>query len=488
MSESELTTSTPSKPTTDLIRGLELGPFVLEDCQGRTSTFQLWAARRSELGSRPLDLLVLDRNVGSSAGAELFVKRTRTLSSLRNPHVLRAYSAQQIEGWTFAVLDRDMGVPLARILDGGSLEWGDAVAVSRALVVGVGALHRQQLAHGALSPNALSLSEDGRILLGAFGTLLTTESMNFRADVRAVAALCWTLLAGRPPLRGEVPTPSEQKTLRAPEVWSELERLLSSTKEEVQDLSDLAQRFEALPQGGDGLSARIRRTSPDVSDGDTETLAPHRSELALSASSADPTIVSGDDTLLERASALSIAPTVAPMPSLEDSTIADTSQPSSALLSDLKAEDPETVALLDAIRGKPERSRDRRPRRMDRVRLPSRSEVHEAVRSVPTVAMENPTPDASSSTTEFVQTPTRPIRPPAEFRRIVERSSAEQELSQAGIQTLDLSEKGAGYVNRESEVGTQRESESLWGTGLLFFVAVFLGAMAVVLGGVLFIG
>lgn len=237
-----------------------IGPYVLEHCRFRCPSYELWSAYRSELVSRPIDLVVLRESADNHDKHRLaFLERARQLATVRHPNLLRTFRAQSSPEWTFAAVERQEGLTLAQVLNEGALNWAEAALVTLAVTEGVDAMHQHGVYHGHIDLDSILISVRGHIRLTCFSPKwreLTADASR-RSDAEAVARLGWSLLAGRTDLGGDFGSPPDRHLLKAPEVWGALSQLLHAPGEVNLDV--LVRWLSVSPEIHDGPRAMGER-------------------------------------------------------------------------------------------------------------------------------------------------------------------------------------------------------------------------------------
>jgi serine/threonine protein kinase len=128
--------------------------------------------------------------------AEALHRRADQLLVLTHPTIAAPIATGRFEERAWVVDPVPPGVALAtRILDRGTLSLREGTAVLREVARALTALHRRDLAHGALTAATVMIDRRGTVLAG-FG--LSTDGTP-ADDLRALGALAWEMLVGTPP-------------------------------------------------------------------------------------------------------------------------------------------------------------------------------------------------------------------------------------------------------------------------------------------------
>ena len=198
------------------------GRYRLERPLGHGGMATVYLAHDEELG-RPVAIKLLAEHLtGDSAFRERFLREARLAAGLSHPNVVSVYDAGEVEdGRPYIVMEYVHGTTLA---DVGRLRADEAVRLVIQACHGLAHAHAQGLVHRDVKPQNLLLRDDGVLKVADFGiaraaettaltqvgTVLGTaaylapeqalgEEVTPAADVYALGAVLYELLAGRPP-------------------------------------------------------------------------------------------------------------------------------------------------------------------------------------------------------------------------------------------------------------------------------------------------
>ncbi|MDX2262592.1 MAG: hypothetical protein SFU84_12945 [Gemmatimonadales bacterium] len=176
--------------------------------------------RHDDPSVRPTRRVILHPTPPDGPTEEALHRRADQLLVLTHPTIAAPIATGRFEDRAWVVDPIPPGVSLAtRIVDRGTLSLREATAVLREVARALTALHRRDLAHGALSAATVMIDRRGTVLAG-FG--LTADG-TAADDLLALGALAWEMLVGTPPagrgvlaLRIHRPSaPSEMESLVA---------------------------------------------------------------------------------------------------------------------------------------------------------------------------------------------------------------------------------------------------------------------------------
>src|SRR6266540_3117049 len=181
--------------------------------------------------NRKVAIKVLRPDVAALIGAERFLKEIETTANLQHPNILPLFDSGQVEATVFYVMPYVAGESLrARLAREIQLPIADAVRIAGEIAGGLDYAHRQGVIHRDIKPDNV-LFHDGRAVVADFGIALAgrgdggaritktgmslgtpeymspeqaaaDETVDARADVYALGAVLYEMLAGEPPFTG----------------------------------------------------------------------------------------------------------------------------------------------------------------------------------------------------------------------------------------------------------------------------------------------
>jgi serine/threonine-protein kinase len=181
---------------------------------------------------RDVAIKILHRHLGTSLGAERFLREIRTTARLQHPHVLPLLdSGDAGEGLLWYAMPYVRGETLrTRLERERQLPVDEAVRLAREVAAALEHAHRQGVVHRDIKPENILL-QDGSVLVADFGIALAVEqaggarmtqtgvslgtpqymspeqatgerTIDARTDVYALGATTYEMLVGEPPFTG----------------------------------------------------------------------------------------------------------------------------------------------------------------------------------------------------------------------------------------------------------------------------------------------
>ncbi len=257
---------------------------------------------------RKVAVKVLRPELAATLGPERFLWEIEVAAQLHHPHILPLYDSGEATGFLYYVMPYESGQSLReKLVKEGELPVSEAVRVLRDVVDALAHAHAEGVVHRDIKPENIMLSgrhalvtdfgvakaiseATGREKLTTAGVALGTPAymapeqavaethIDHRADIYAVGALAYELLAGRPPFSGttpqmvlsahvtEAPEPVEKHRQAVPSALRQLvmKCLEKKPADRWQSADELLQLLEALTTPSGGISPTDTRLIPAV--------------------------------------------------------------------------------------------------------------------------------------------------------------------------------------------------------------------------------
>ncbi|MBA4066410.1 MAG: hypothetical protein C0501_22385 [Isosphaera sp.] len=216
--------------------GFHLGPYVILQQIGRGPSARVYKARHRTM-NRPVAVKVLNAELTrTAADRDWYRGRVRAAAQLNHPNVVTAYDADELAGWYYLVLEYVDGPNLETLVrERGPLPAAEACELARQAAEGLEHAHALGMAHRDLKPTNILVARPSRttpeplVKVTDFGLARPASggppgaadyaapeqahhpAADHRADVYALGAVLYFLLAGRPPFPGGT---AEEKSRR----------------------------------------------------------------------------------------------------------------------------------------------------------------------------------------------------------------------------------------------------------------------------------
>ena len=212
-------------------------------------------SRATSGSGAPVAVKVLHPELSAVLGPERFLREIELTASLQHPHILPLFDSGSAGGLLYYVMPYVAGESLrSRLERERQLPVSDAIRVAREVAGALEYAHRHGVIHRDVKPENILLADDGSALVADFGIALAVKhaagdrltqtglslgtphyiapeqatgekSVDARADVYALGAVLYEMLAGEPPFTGPTAQAVVMKALAdSPRPLAELRR------------------------------------------------------------------------------------------------------------------------------------------------------------------------------------------------------------------------------------------------------------------------
>ena len=228
-------------PGNTLSAGIRLGHFRIDKQLGAGGMGEVYLASDLAL-DRPVAIKVLPAGVASGTARERLIREARAQARVQHPNVAHIYFIGEDDGRLYFAMEYVVGKTLAERLADGPLAADDALDVIRAAVLGLREAQRSGFTHRDVKPSNLMVDAHGIVKVLDFGlaagipddvgngpveqtSIAGTplymapeqargEAIDLRADIYALGATLYHLVAGKPPFQADTIAGSRRCTPR----------------------------------------------------------------------------------------------------------------------------------------------------------------------------------------------------------------------------------------------------------------------------------
>lgn len=221
----------PRLPGESLAPGRQLAHFRIERMLGAGGMGEVYLATDLAL-DRPVALKVLAQGTATAARRERLIREARAQARIQHPNVCHIYYIGEAEGLLFFAMELVNGRTFSERLATGPLEPEVALELVRKAALGLREATRCGFTHRDVKPSNLMIDQHGEVKVMDFGLVAGSldgeeggrtveqtslagtplymapeqargDAIDFRADIYALGATLYHLVAGKPPFHGD---------------------------------------------------------------------------------------------------------------------------------------------------------------------------------------------------------------------------------------------------------------------------------------------
>jgi Tol biopolymer transport system component len=292
--------------------GTHIGHYQIVGWLGAGGMGEVYRAHDARLGREVAIKLIPEAFAADPQRVHRFELEARAAGQLNHPNVIAVYDIGTHAGAPYIVSELLDGESLRVRLRSGRLPWRKALDYARQIALGLAAAHDRRIVHRDIKPDNVFVTGDDRIKILDFGLaklahgeeksagsgaaptetnagiVLGTaaymspeqvrgEAVDVRADLFAVGAILYEMLAGRPAFARATAADTMAAVLKEhpslDDLWPALARVVGrclekSAEARFQSARDLAFALEMLPDtssaNGPTMRTRVRRRAAQV--------------------------------------------------------------------------------------------------------------------------------------------------------------------------------------------------------------------------------
>jgi hypothetical protein len=207
--------------------GERIQQYQIVEHIGRGGMADVWSARDFRLNRMVAIKTIMRGFSGSSDPVALFRREAQTIARMEHPHILPIYDFGEHKGQMYIVMRYVTGGSLGDVIGGVTVP--DAIRYATAVASALDYAHKNNVVHLDLKPQnilldayqspyladfglATAVDPEGRVMNPGSGTLLymapeqiTSEMIDYHADLYSYTILIYHMLMGRLPFDGAMP-------------------------------------------------------------------------------------------------------------------------------------------------------------------------------------------------------------------------------------------------------------------------------------------
>jgi hypothetical protein len=208
--------------------GERIQQYQIVEHIGRGGMADVWSARDFRLNRMVAIKTIMRGFSGTSDPVALFRREAQTIARMEHPHILPIYDFGEHKGQMYIVMRYVTGGSLGDVI-GGGVSVQDALRFGTAVAGALDYAHKNNIVHLDLKPQnilldayqspyladfglATAVDPEGRVMNPGSGTLLymapeqiTSEMIDYHADLYSYTILLYHMLMGRLPFDGAMP-------------------------------------------------------------------------------------------------------------------------------------------------------------------------------------------------------------------------------------------------------------------------------------------
>lgn len=215
-----------------LAPGEQVGAYTVSQRLGAGSSGEVWRARDDRFGRDVAIKILLPHISDDPVALRRFADEVRAVGSLNHPNIVAVYDVGNHQGLPYLVSECLVGQNLRARLEAGSMAPADVAAIAVGMARALAVAHRRGIVHRDLKPENMFITDDGTVKILDFGVAkllrrndsvgetsatiagfiagtaaymapeqVRGEPVDARADLFAVGAILYELLAGAAPFK-----------------------------------------------------------------------------------------------------------------------------------------------------------------------------------------------------------------------------------------------------------------------------------------------
>lgn len=214
--------------------GVEINQYQIVERIGRGGMADVWSARDRRLNRMVAIKTIVHGLSDNIDPVALFRKEAQTIAQMEHPHILPIYDFGDYRGKLYIVMRYVAGGALDDLIERGALPPNEVMRLGKAIAQALDYAHTNNVVHLDLKPQNILLDSyqspylgdfglaavtdrEGRVMNPGSGTLmymapeqLTSETIDYRADIYSFGILLYHMFSGQLPFDGAAPLAMKQ--------------------------------------------------------------------------------------------------------------------------------------------------------------------------------------------------------------------------------------------------------------------------------------